>query len=82
MTIPTLIFSGLCVVAGAVVFILTRDSAVAMTLFALAGAGGTGVGVLARRGEIRAQAVAAAERERADHWQEQTQTLLIGERRR
>ena len=80
MTIPALIFSGLCVVAGTVVFIATRDTTVTMMLFGLGGASGTGVGILARRNEGRERERANNEQRRADHWQEQTQTMLRRDR--
>lgn len=68
--------AGLCVIGGVVTHIMAPEGPIALTLVI------AGTGALAKKAhdnavEARRQGEEAArERKRADHWQEQTQTLM------
>ena len=74
---PALVFSGLCVVAGTVTYCVTGEQGFAMVLLGMSGASGVGAGAVAKREETKQREIARAEQRRADHWQEQTQAILM-----
>lgn len=75
MTLYTLLFSGLCVIGGVVVALVRPGDAIAMVLLGMAGAGGVGVGVLAKHSEAQHRERADKQQQRADQLFEETQTL-------
>ena len=74
---PALVFSGLCVVAGTVAYCLTGEQGFSTILLGMSGASGVGAGAVAKREETKQRERAKAEQRRADHWQEQTQSILM-----